>query len=102
MMADQSQKAISHEVLLNDIKHHGETVIDVVSLDRARDFALTTVYYPPEMHDPIRGSLFKTFNANVQSSLGPLDCLPVEVLCSVCSHLDLLSGLRFSHVNHPS
>lgn len=64
-----------------------------------RDFPLSVIWISPREHLGIRTSISTSFSRVSNVSLGNIDRLPLELLNEVCLHLDVLSVLKFRHIN---
>lgn len=80
--------------------HHDDDAIIRVASYHRRDFNLAVIHSSPAQLDSSGTSLFKGFGRNPDSTLGPLEVLPLELLSIILLLLDLQSAFRFSHVNN--
>jgi len=77
-----------------------DAIVRVTSYHR-RDFDQTVIRAEPGQHDHVRSSLFKigSIPSAGNSSLGHLQCLPIEIISQIFLSLDVYSALRFSQAN---
>ncbi|KAL3456050.1 hypothetical protein BJX64DRAFT_297060 [Aspergillus heterothallicus] len=80
-----------------DLENQHQGILRVASYHRS-GFDLAVARVDPADHERVRSSLLKP-PPTATEDLGTLQYLPLEILCEICSYLDIASLLAFRHAN---